>query len=225
MAQSDSPQARDPASSAVQYPPSSGEENSVDSLDADELGYLDYMEIGESANSVLSASLERMTSAMNDLGANSRKRAAEAEEASASPSLTSAKGIANAAAMDLQAFANTTSAEVATIGEAYGDVLRAFSGAASVGMELGHSQDKTSEALSQVEQLRAAVEATRGQLQEFTEGVRTTPRMTIALNRARLKAMKVLASLDSELGKAVANSLMVENSIRDLINAKQSSST
>jgi hypothetical protein len=193
---------------------------SDDGTEIDELGYLDYMEIGEHANVVMVAALARMTSAMEDLGAKLRERTAVADNLTKSPNLTAAKGVANDAATDLEDFAKRIAAEVPVFAEAYADVLRAFSGAASIAVEERGGQDQVENALKQVEQLRAALEGSKGQLIDFAGNLRSTPRLTTHLNRARHKALKVIASLDAEFGKVRSNSIMVEASIRDLVKPK-----
>ena len=188
-----------------------------DAAEFEELGYLDYMEMGEHANSVMNAALARMTSAMEELGAHVRERTAAAEDLAKSPNLTAAKEVANDTATDLEAFAKQTAAEVPTFAEAYADVLRAFSGAASIAVESQGGRDQVETALKPIEQMRAALELCKEQLLEFAGKLRSTPRMTTHLNRARHKALKVMASVDAELGKARSNSIMVEASIRDLV--------
>ena len=47
-------------------------------IEMDELGYLDYMEMGEHANLVMMAALARMTSAVEELGTRIRERTAAA---------------------------------------------------------------------------------------------------------------------------------------------------
>jgi len=195
----------------------SGRTDIDDETEIAELGYLDYMDIGESANSVMMAALARMTSAMDELGQNARKGAAQVDEATASRSLSAAKTVANDAATALESFAKQTAAEIPVFAEAYADVLRAFSGAASISVESQGEQEHVVKALVEVEQLRAALEGTKETLVSFAASVRSTPRMTSRLNRARHKVLKVLTSLDAELGKARSNSLMVETSIRNLV--------
>lgn len=189
----------------------------ADDSEIDELGYLDYMEIGEDASSVMTAALERMTSAMADLSTNMQKRTIATTDIISSPTLSSAKAVANDTAGDLQSFTKTVSAEIPVFGEAYGDLLRAFSGAASIAVEARNGHEQILKTLAQIEQLRAALEDSKGLLSTFSESLRSTPRMTTELNRARRKTLKVLGVLDTEFEKAVSNSIMVEKSIRNLL--------
>jgi hypothetical protein len=190
----------------------------ADENTVEELGFLDYMEIGEEANATMQAALRRMTVAMEELGNQIRKHNVSTDNASVPGDLKTVKTIANEVAADLNAFAKSTAAEIPILAEAYADVLRAFSGAGSIVVEAEGGKGQVETALAGVEQLRLVVEQTREQLLDFAGKVRSTPRMTTHLNRAKQRALKVMEELGTELDRARGNSLMVEASMRDLLN-------
>ena len=193
--------------------------------DLDELGYLDYMEIGEQANLVMRATLARMTTAMQEIATKIRERSGETESLAKSKStdLKAAKVIANQTASDLETFAQKTSAEVPTFVDANAEILRAFSGAASINYRDGHGGVET--ALKEVQLLRAALESSQEQLLMFAASLRSMPRMTTHLNRARQKSLGALAAVHDGFAKARSNSIMVEASIGDLLARRPSVTT
>lgn len=190
--------------------------------EVDELGYLDYMAMGEEAAAAMNSALEQMTSAMRILEINTTKRTDELIKLAENPNLSAVREVTDAMALDLESFAKSTEAEIPVFAMSFGNVLRAFSGAASIGAELSQGREPAANALSAIVGLRIALQSTKDLLKIFAESVARTPRMTKELNRARQGAIKVLASLDTEFEKALSNSSMLEDSIQSLLTVRTS---
>jgi hypothetical protein len=187
--------------------------------DANDLGYLDYMEMATIAADEMNACLERMTLAMTELSKTFETTVNDAK-LSAGPSLETAKDLATAGAQALRAFSNSTSTEIPIFGKSFQNVLIGLSGAASIAVEENFGGELIQSILLQVRTLKQSLGSAKGQMKIFRDSVEATPRMTKDLIQAKREALRVLDSLDTEFTKSLATSERIEMSTEVLLPSK-----
>lgn len=187
----------------------------------DDLGLLDYIELGEEAAARQNAAIEKMTAAVENMGKVVLTRVAELEELKSTPDIGAARLLFDQTARDLNEFSASIQAETPQFVQAHADLMKYAVGAAA--LSLRSNQDPTTArqqaeyTLRAVETLFSVIGHTRVQMRTFRQEVSTLPRMTVTLNKAKRRVVQTLEDLDSGFEEALSKSRDVQNGIRDLI--------
>lgn len=186
------------------------------------LGFLDYMELTDEAIGRQAAALERATAAMTQIGSKIQKRITESDASGGQGTLKGGKAAVRQAfeqgAADLNDFSAATLSEIQRLSQAHLDVLRSLAGAAAVAMQFGPGgREQAMRVIRQLDSSSDGITMSRAQIPEFRTRVAGFPRMVIAFNKARARALDSLDTLDAALGGALARNEQVRAEIEHLL--------
>lgn len=186
-------------------------------VNADEdLGLLDYMEIGEESFSDIEEILGRMTIAIEWLAKRFVERTKEIDlQNSVNPQMgnKTKKRMVNTAADDMNSFNKRLGVEIPLFSETYKRGTDCFSNALKISVTL--KSDKVEDIENTINSIDVFIGAILGSNQnckEFRDAVNDFPRMTKEFNQAKRVCLSILDSLMNEFDIAVnlARALQVE---------------
>ena len=199
-----------------------GASNTSTDDDASDLGLLDYMELVEEAATRHAAVLQRMTSAIKEIGRKTLERTAEAIGIAAQPTIASARKIFDASAHDLNEFSAAMQAEIPQMSQAHVDFLKYLSALTAASLEISESgTDKAVQILGQLDSLTEAISTTRTQMHEFRGNIASLPRMAVVFNKAKRRTLETLIVLDTAFGSAITRNNQVRGEIAELLNRRE----
>jgi hypothetical protein len=170
----------------------------------EELGFLDYLELTAEAGERHTAALERLTKAVEQVGALMNQRNAEVDTLISNPNLGDAKIVIQETASNLTEFATSTSAEISIMSQAHSDLLRHVAGGAACAIDIGAAgEEQIAELLASLDSLTSSLESASAQLRDLRGTIASIPRMQVALNRAKRRAVDTLDTLDEALTREI----------------------
>jgi len=169
--------------------------------DEEELGFLDYIEIGNDSLNSGTASLSRITEAISDLGRKLGESAPKLTAANKQGDVAKQKQILNSAARDLEEFGLRIDTDVPIFSNAYSTGLDAISKSASIWATDFNLDDKTPirTVHDNLESMIEACITSRNAMLEMQQTVSSYPRVTSNFNKAKRHAVQSLAGLDRAL--------------------------
>lgn len=193
-------------------------EPSTTSDDDSDLGFLDYMDLVNEANARHSAILKRMTSALEEVGEKAKERTAETETLTAHPTIADARLIFEQSAQDLNEFSAVMGSALPQLSQAHVDLLKYLVGGAALSLEMGATgKEQVLQVLTQLDQFTNSINDARSQMIVFRGTVARLPRMTVPFNKAKRRALDVLAALVVTLSDLAGRNVQVRAEIADLL--------
>lgn len=191
-------------------------ENRVDVIEDEDLGLLDYMEIGEECFSDIEEILGRMTSAIEWLGKRFTERTNEIDmHKLVNPQMgnKTKKRLINTAADDMISFNKRLSVEIPLFSETYRKGIDSFFNAIKIGITL--KADKEEDIENSINSIDVFIEAILYSNQNcgiFRNLLIEFPRMTKEYNQAKRICVSILDNLINEFEIAInlAKALQVE---------------
>jgi len=199
-----------------------GSDLTLEETEDGELGFLDYMELTEEAIARQAAALERATAAMTQIGSKIQKRITDSDTAGGQGMLKGGRAAVRQAfeqgAADLNDFSAATLSEIPRLSQAHLDVLRALAGAAALAVHFGTGgRDQAMRVLRQLDSSSDGITMSRTQIPEFRTRVAGFPRMMMAFNKARARALDALDALDGALGGELSRNEQIRGEIQHLL--------
>ena len=181
-------------------------EEGKESAAGEELGLLDYFELGKEYGEQSTAALERIGAAISDYTAAMKRRTEQINELTASgkPDVNSSKKLAGLSAEDMELFVSRVKAELPIFVNSYRRALECATGAANLSVSDFTPKDDVSRAarLADLNALLTTLRTTATSLDSmdaatasFRDSVQGWPRLTITLNKAKRKTVGVLNEL------------------------------
>lgn len=172
--------------------------------DDEELGFLDYVDIGNESLERGTASLTRIVEAITDLGRKTGENTPKYVAAVEHKDISKQKQVANMVARTLEEFGLRLDTELPIFSNSYSAAIDAISKSAilwEADFDLG---DKTSiqAAHDQLESLLGAIVTTRESMLSMEETVLSLPRLTAVFNRAKRHSAQSLADLNRALSSS-----------------------
>ena len=201
---------------------SNAADSTLEETEDTELGFLDYMELTEEAIARQAAALERATAAMTQIDTKIQKRITEGDAAGTQGAAKGPRDGARRAfeqgAADLNEFSAATLSEIPRLSQAHADVLRSLSAAAALAMQFGAAgRDQAARVLRQLDASSDGITMSRTQIPEFRTRVAQFPRMVMAFNKARARALDALDTLDAALAGALSRNEQVRGEMAHLL--------
>ena len=191
-------------------------EKDVDVSADEDLGLLDYMEIGEESFSDIEEILGRMTIAIEWLAKRFVERTKEIDfQNSVNPQMgnKTKKRMVNTAADDMNSFNKRLGVEIPLFSETYKRGIDCFSNALKISITLKSDKVEDIEnTINSIDVFIGAILDSNQNCKEFRDAVYDFPRMTKEFNQAKRVCLSILDSLMNEFDIAVnlARALQVE---------------
>jgi hypothetical protein len=186
--------------------------------DDSELGFLDYMELVTEASTRHMGVLGRMTSAMQRIGEKTKERTAEVEAVRADPTIPATRLVFERTAQDLNDFSAVMRGEIPQLLQAHVDLLKYLVGGAASSLEMGTAgKQQVIQVLAQLDQFTDVINGARSHTNLFRGSIATMPRMLVAFNKAKRRALDVLSALDDTFVDLAARNVQVRADIADLL--------
>jgi hypothetical protein len=170
----------------------------------DQPGLLDLMEQFEDEFAALGEISERIAAATAEIGQKMQARTTETKEFTSGSDATNrkaAKRLISKAAADMDQYVHRMEAELPLFSQHLNSGMTALINAAAMGIEFkieGDDLEQVRDNLDAVREFRQTLSTVEGQIGEFQEAVRSLPRMTTTLNRAKRAVASVLQQLIDE---------------------------
>lgn len=191
----------------------------VEEPEVEELGLLDYMDIGEESFNDIEEILLRMTDAMEWMGKRFTERTDEINRQTAlNPEMgnKAKRRLVNSAAVDMHSFITRLKTEIPLFAETYKEGIDSFSEAIKISMDL--QADEEEDIDNSIESLIlfvAAIEDTSEGCLEFRNSMDDFPRMTKEFNTAKRMGAKILTDLINEFDIAINLALALKKELED----------
>lgn len=191
-------------------------EKDVDVSADEDLGLLDYMEIGEESFSDIEEILGRMTIAIEWLAKRFVERTKEIDfQNSVNPQMgnKTKKRMVNTAADDMNSFNKRLGVEIPLFSETYKRGIDCFSNALKISITLKSDKVEDIEnTINSIDVFIGAILDSNQNCKDFRDAVYDFPRMTKEFNQAKRVCLSILDSLMNEFDIAVnlARALQVE---------------
>jgi hypothetical protein len=189
---------------AIEVEPSPVSLSGIPEQTSDELGFLDYIEIGNSSLMKAADSADRITAVMNDLTLKTNARTEEMTAITAKQpiDIKAAKRVANASAQDLDDFCARMQPELPVLKNAFKEGVESLGKAAAMITDFqGSNKENTRPTHEQVQRLLHQLEGYQNSMAGFRDSLIKLPRLTGSFNKAKTRA---IALLDSVIEDAVA---------------------
>jgi hypothetical protein len=199
-----------------------------ESTAGEELGLLDYFELGNQYAKQSSDALERIAAAMSDYTAAMNRRTKQIEELNATgpPDVNASKKLAALTAEDMDLFVSRVKNELPIFVNSYRRALNCTTDAANLSVSDFIPKDDTSRAakladlnvlLTTLRTTETSIDGMQAGTTSFRDSVQRLPRLTVTLNKAKRNTVGVLNEL-LEQGK-VAKQLNADATklVEDLI--------
>lgn len=197
-------------------------ETDVTSVEHDDDGILDLMEVFQDKFAELLEITQRIASAAEDIGTKMTARTAEINalprDSKGNANPKEAKRIISKAASDLTQFTARIDAELPLYNDAMNTGMNSFIKAASMYVDLENDTEDVQEGLDAVITVRSTLATSRQSTAEFRETIASLPRMTTTLNKAKRGAVDAIDRLLIELTNSESLLTESEKVIRDLLN-------
>ncbi|UTW61320.1 DUF4062 domain-containing protein [bacterium SCSIO 12741] len=180
----------------------------------EELGLIDYSEIGEESIENLLEILNRISSATVWIGKRFEEMAREIDaEIAKDPEMGNKKKrrLVNSAADDMHSYVQRIKAEIPLYSENIEKAIDSYSNAIKISIEMGSEEvDELEAAISSIKEFVLTIEESIESGNEFLEVVKSLPRMTKEFNRAKRTTSKTLEELYAEfqIGINLANAMI-----------------
>ena len=172
--------------------------------DEEELGFLDYVEIGNDSLNSSTASLGRITEAISDLGNKLTESTPKLTAANEQRDVAKQKQILNSAARDLEEFGLRIDAELPIFSNSYSTGIDAISKSATIWAADFDLDDKTliQTVHDSLESMLAASLTSQEAMLSMQQTVSAYPRVISSFNKAKRHAVESLAGLDRALSSS-----------------------
>jgi len=176
-------------------------------LEDEELGLLDYTELGEESFQNIEDILLRMTNAIEWIGKRFTESTGEInKQISINPEMgnKAKRRLINAAADDMHSFNKRLSAEIPLFSETYRKGIDSFSNAIKISIDI--KADKKEDIEGAIDSIDSFIESILESIQEFDtfrNSMIEFPRMTKEFNQAKRLSANILSELISEFEIAV----------------------
>jgi len=179
----------------------------VEEPEEEELGLLDYMEIGEESFDGIEEILLRMTDAINWIGKKFTERTAEINmQISINPKMgnKAKRRLVNAGAFDMHSFNTRLKTEIPIFAETYKKGIDSFSNAIKISMDFqADEEEDIDNAIESIDSFVDSIEEANQVCIEFRNTMDGFPRMTKEFNNANRQGSKTLTDLVNEFDIAV----------------------
>jgi len=186
-------------------------------LQTEELGYLDYIEMINTASVSLTEIVGRMSAATQEIGVEISNLAQAAEKIVKSPSIAEARLLSDKAAMALSIYAERINPEIPQFSQTHSELLKLVSEAAALSGEFGTAQDQNEATLNQVKEMQQSLKSTQNQMKVFEQTVSRLPGMTVKMRKAKRAASEALTNLDREFNNARTHGQSIIAAVEDLL--------
>lgn len=182
----------------------------------EELGLLDYIELGEDSFKEVIEILERMTDAIEWIGSRFTERAeAINRQTSLNPEMgNKAKmRLVNSSASDLNSFNQRLKTEIPLFATAYKNGIDSYLNGIKISIELqSDSEDEIEETINSIDIFIGVIETSITNCEEFKKTIDELPRMTKEFNAAKRIGSGILFEMISEFETSVnlAKALKIE---------------
>jgi hypothetical protein len=170
----------------------------------EELGFLDYVELGNDSLTSGTASLGRITDAIADIGRKASENTPRLIAANEQGDVAKQKQILNNTARDLEEFGLRIDAELPIFSNSYSTGIDAISKSATIWAADFNLDDKTpiQTVHDNVESMLAASISAREAMLSMQQTVSAYPRVTSDFNKAKRHVVESLAGLDRAMSSA-----------------------
>lgn len=179
----------------------------VEEPEEEELGLLDYMDIGEESFNDIEEILLRMTDAIEWIGKRFTERTDEInKQTSIIPEMgnKAKRRLVNAAAIDMQSFNTRLKTEIPLFAETYKTGIDSFSNAIKISIDIQADEEKDIDnAIESIDSFVDSIEGSNQVCIEFRNSMDEFPRMTKEFNNAKRQGSKILTDLVKEFDIAV----------------------
>jgi hypothetical protein len=172
--------------------------------DDEELGFLDYIEIGNASLESSTSSLSRITEAIAELGRKAGENTPKYAAAVEHNDIAKQKQIANIVARTMEEFGSRLDTELPIFSNCYSAAIDAISKSAilwEADFDLGDKASVQS-AHDQLDSLLAAIGTTKESMLSMEQTITDLPRLTATFNRAKRHASHSLAGLNGALSSS-----------------------
>jgi len=172
--------------------------------DDEELGFLDYVEMGNDSLRNGTASLGRITQAMSDLGRKATESTPKLIAANQQGDVAKQKQIINNTARDMEEFGLRIDAELPIFSNSYATGIDAISKSATIWAADFNLDDKTpiQTVHDNLESMLAASRTAREAMLSMQQTVSAYPRVTSEFNRGKRHVVESLAGLDRAMSSS-----------------------
>jgi Domain of unknown function (DUF4062) len=210
---------------ALQATPAPAEDSQIETAGArdEDEGYIDLIERGEEEFQLLGQTIDRISTAVSEVGAKTNERVAELNEVNAAATgtgkpadLKAIKRIANHTAEHLNDFVTRLEAEIPIYASGFKRALDPFMRAVSM-PEIRH--DKSQEltpAISSIGKLISTQEAAISSYRGMRDTIAGVPRITTAFNHAKRRAVDSVSHLLEEFEKSLRLTREMESLLRNV---------
>jgi ribosome-associated translation inhibitor RaiA len=161
------------------------------SLDDDDEGILDLIEVFQDKFAELLDVMNRMAAATEELGAKITDRTAEIgalpRDAQENANPKDAKRLISKAAADMNQYTARIEAELPLFSDAMNSGMNSFIKAATMSIDLHNKADDVQQGLDAVIKLRGTLATSKQSTSEFRNTIASLPRMTTTLNKAKTR--------------------------------------
>jgi hypothetical protein len=200
------------------------EKNGIEIDEEEELGFLDYIELGQDKLAVLMDNLNRMTSAIQTLGENVQKRGKELTElqtSSRTPNVKAAKRIVQLTALDMNQFVERMEVEIPIFSESYSTGVDAIARAATITPDFNKGEAQLLEALANIQKMKTPLTSTMESMEKFRGSVQSIPRMSRDIIKAKNRTISTLDNLIEEMVTAENLTTETEKTLENNISQLQ----
>ncbi len=188
----------------------------------DDYGLFDYLEIYEDRMFDMSAALSSMAEATEKIGSQFNKRTEEINSITKEDGETDtkqARKIIKLSSDDMERYSEIMESQIVISSKSREESFNALSKALSVFVDFKNedSENELADLEESLESMRDAASGTIEGLSGFRETVSSLPRLTIQLNKAKRRTVKVLDNMLEEVETTVQSSIDVLKIINELI--------
>lgn len=191
----------------------------VEEPEVEELGLLDYIDIGEESFNDIEEILLRMTDAMEWMGKRFTERTDEINRQTAlNPEMgnKAKRRLVNSAAVDMHSFITRLKTEIPLFAETYKEGIDSFSEAIKISMDLqADEEEDIDNSIESLISFVAAIEDSSKGCLDFRNSMDDFPRMTKEFNTAKRMGSKILTDLINEFDIAINLALALKNELED----------
>jgi len=188
----------------------------------DDYGLFDYLEVYEDRMFDMSAALSSMAEATEKIGSQFNKRTEEINSLTKENGKTDtkkARKIIKLSSDDMERYSEIMESQIVISSKSREESFNALSKAISVFVDFKNedSENELSDLEESLESMRDAASGTIEGLSGFRETVSSLPRLTIQLNKAKRRTVRVLDTMLEEVETTVQSSIDVLKIINELI--------
>ncbi len=188
----------------------------------DDYGLFDYLEIYEDRMFDMSSALSSMAEATEKIGSQFNKRTEEINSITKEDGKTDtkqARKIIKLSSDDMERYSEIMESQIVISSKSREESFNALSKALSLFVDFKNedSENELAELEDSLENMRDAASGTIEGLSGFRETVSSLPRLTIQLNKAKRRTVRVLDSVLEEVETTVQSSIDVLKIINELI--------